>query len=332
MKYNDKHWSEELMAYEAKSQKAEERYQLEKAALDDAFLFDALDGYTNHNQAQSDDAVQPGSAKQSASMFSMRNIAVAASLLLLVGIVGYMQQQSDGADTYAQVETTDTDPAPIAMTTPVNEAESQQTAEAESTITPVERQKSAAKKTPAARVSKPVAKTEAAQTEVAKVDVEEEALPLAKKRQKIAIDGVAIDDEVAIAADMDEKPTVTLSQGDNAIAGLAMPKKSQGDMTLADGGAIGTDVNIHKSNVTPPGGWESFDATVKSEAAKLSDKQARPVVVSFRIAADGTVSDVKAVKTSCIACAERAVNLISKSGKWTNKTGKPYNMQYSMRI
>lgn len=323
MKYNDKHWSEELMAYETGSQKADERYQLEKAALDDAFLFDALDGYTNHNQAQSDDAVQPSSAKQSASIFSMRNIAVAASLLLLVGIVGYMQQQQPAdTATYAQVESAEDTAAPIAMTTPVPKAAPQQSVEEEASTVPAQKK----------AVVAPTANTEAPAPKraVAEAEPKKEKVQVVKKEQKLSIDGIAVAEEAA-AQELDERPTA-LSQGDNAIAGLAMPKKSQSEMSLADGGNVATEVNVHKDKVTPPAGWSNFDTAIKSAAAKLSQKQIRPVVVSFMIAADGTVSNVRAIKTDCIACADRAVQLIKRSGKWTNSTGKPYAMQYRMRI
>jgi len=82
------------------------------------FLFDALDGYSNQSEAISDREVRPAAAQQSRSWYSMRNIAVAASLLLLVGIVGYMQQQTAPSEAYADTATTDERSAPIAMTTP----------------------------------------------------------------------------------------------------------------------------------------------------------------------------------------------------------------------
>ena len=90
MKYSTKHWSKELEKYNNGTQSDTERYELEKSALDDEFLFEALDGYSNYASAERDDRSMPGAAKSGATIFSMRNIAVAASLVLLVGIVVYL--------------------------------------------------------------------------------------------------------------------------------------------------------------------------------------------------------------------------------------------------
>jgi|GEM_PF-2675017 len=341
MKYNDKHWSAEIEAYKSGKQKPSDRYELEKAALDDAFLFDALDGYSNQSEAISDREVRPAAAQQSRSWYSMRNLAVAASLLLLVGIVGYMQQQTAPSEAYADTATTDERSAPIAMTTPetttetvVAEAKKADEVIADKVERPatkaVEQKDQATVSNIKKRESKPKAKKKTAV--IQKEETAPKPAPTLKKIQKPTIDGVAVEDQMAVAAEATSRPTAALSQSDNAIAGLAMPEKTADQMSLAKGRSYSEANRSHRSSVTPPGGWDAFESLVKAQAAKLDVKLVKSVVVAFTIAADGTVTDVKATKADCMACATRAVKLITDAGKWTNITGKPYEMTYMMSI
>lgn len=322
---NQKHWTKEIEGYISGMHTEDERYDLEKAALDDEFLFDALEGYSLHAHAKSDSSAQPQASPGSARVFSLRNIAVAASLIALIAVVGYMvspnaQKDNQLADA-TSTEVSET--TPIAMAT---EAESsQEDAVASYSVEPTEEQFQKAadlakKETARSTAVNPVVKEEpkkntkvSRKREAPKADA---AKPQVDLKENQATQTVAMEKANAFVETSDKIDV------DKQGLGLA-PAKSLG---------LKTEMNPYAYVAEPEMGWKGLETYIGQN--KKSMETIKPVVVdlTWTLLADGTIEDLKANQIGCDACAAEAIRLLKGSGTWKNLSGKPQEIRYQVKF
>lgn len=90
--------------------------------------------------------------------------------------------------------------------------------------------------------------------------------------------------------------------------------------------------NVSNQDAHPRDGWKSFDDYIKKNA-QLSDGTAGKVKVSFFVAADGTLSQFKIVKSFSDDADKKAISLISSGPAWVgNADGKPKEVTVTVRF
>jgi len=89
MKKTDLYWSQLLEKLRRGVITDLERFELEKHALDDPFLFDAIEGYTLYDDAQND--VGDQGSKATGRLFTLPRMAAAASVIFLVSMIWLMK-------------------------------------------------------------------------------------------------------------------------------------------------------------------------------------------------------------------------------------------------
>lgn len=108
---NKPYSAKDLMRYVRGEMSTDEQYALEKEALDDPFLSDALEGYLAHPQEEktllslqnSVKSIHTKSNQTSGKIWFMRPLSIAAAISVLF-FAGYVALQSDEADTHKKSE------------------------------------------------------------------------------------------------------------------------------------------------------------------------------------------------------------------------------------
>jgi len=336
MKYNTKHWSKELDKYKNGTQSDTERYQLEKSALDDVFLFEALEGYSNNAFANEDKSSIPGAAKSKATIFSMRNLAVAASLVLLVGIVGYMQNQfNDNSIDQSLADIELNEPSleneesrkTIVMNIPDTEVEegdiekpSNSNTDKQSNRKIVTLQKTKSKLPESMTIDpKPESIEQGAKANIS-VQSPNTQMSIGESGQDIAssIDKESVENESPVV----EKKILSKRSSKSKLS--LTPSKSDLSTDDTPGHTYSLDgisISSAKVNVTPPMGWKGFESYIKKNKKQVATLKSVTVEVSFSVDSDGKLLDVKTNNTSCQACEKEAIRLIKSSGVWKNLKG-----------
>lgn len=351
MQYTNNNWNSLLQDYEQNKLTADQRYELEKAALDDPFLFDALEGLTLYgSQAASDREAVPGAAK-SRSIFSIRNIAVAASLLVLVAVVGYMQTQTTNTDLIASADSTaqstkvaDAEVAnestPIAM---ASEPVVEEVAEQVAAVTEVQEVQQKTTPKPVKKVAKRVVQDgvqvstdQSGDQQLTGGEVVPQSKPVINEVQTEARQTLAVNEADASQAVENTRQKLeetagqeTAIQSNNTRIKKDLLKGQKPELTLAPVESVAADAS--NTLVSPADGWKTFEQYVRDNKKKISTLKPVTVKLSFTVGTDGTVSEVTSQRTACSACEADAKALISKSGKWSNTTGQPQQMQYVIK-
>ena len=89
--YSQIYWNKLIEQYREGVISDQDRYQLEKQALDDPFLFDALEGFTLYDNSEKE--IKP--EKNRSKIFTLPRIAAAASIIFLVTTMIILKNQSD---------------------------------------------------------------------------------------------------------------------------------------------------------------------------------------------------------------------------------------------
>lgn len=316
MKYYNKNWSAELENYKNGNQSETERFQLEKSALDDSFLFDALEGYSTTASAKRDTRKPQRAAKENATIFSIRNIAVAASLVILIGVVGYMKTQLGENNSDKKVvavgQESESDRTQIAM-----HEKSPHTVEGEQQKSPSEQQ-GIINDNPVELKKEDKRKTDSNPVAVYRTPEKSES----EKSEPVARDADESLDELKnskkVTNDNKRKSKLNIGGPNGSL------KMGNGQKTTLDG------VKILSRDIEPVMGWKSLEKYIEQNKKKIASLKNITVLVSFVVNADGTISNVQANKTSCSACEKDAIDIIRGSGLWSNKKGKPQNSSYEI--
>lgn len=348
MQHNEHNWDNLLEDYQHNRLTPARRYELEKAALDDPFLFDALEGFALYGaNAVSDRGTVPGAAKATA-VFSFRNMAVAASLLALVAVVGYMQTATNGRDLVASTdtiaesaepsdgETTDAN-TPIAM---VTESTPEETVEQVAVVQGVQKEAP----TESAKIAKKTvvqdgvkaslgqeveeqvpAGTSAPAPKPTIATIESNSKELIKAKEEESMEAV-VDTREKVQKSTTEATSLRRS---SSQLSKDLLKGQKPERTFAPTNDISGDA-VNKL-VSPAKGWKNFEQYLADNKKKVSNLKPVVVTLSFTVSADGEVQDVRSQKSACSVCEEDAKELLTKSGLWSNTTGQPQQMQYVIK-
>lgn len=91
----------------------------------------------------------------------------------------------------------------------------------------------------------------------------------------------------------------------------------------------------------PADGWKNYSKYVMNnlrsedlnEKSKIGDIQtAKEVELTFEVQPDGTIANVKVVRSTCSTCNQEAVRLIKEGPKWKSKTGKKETARFTVQF
>lgn len=310
--------AELLKAYREGSISDQDRHLLEKAALDDDFLFDALQGIS-----MAFDASKSSSTTKVRSL-SWKKWIVAASTVGLL-LVGYQfMTDSQMVDKTMAVE------------------QSKPSTEKQHVIASTDETYD---ESPEEKVQEPLLTTESQSSEVNKSKLSVEATPRANQEdatfankepsyppvtategrgQQVVVDGT------------DVRP---VSRKKSKISELSKPEASDlsahTDMELTE--EMSQKVNVNPDAAHPKMGAKSYLRFIERhkntplEAFELDFKG--EVEVFFTILKDGTLTDFEVEETPCKACGDEVIRLLKKGGKWqTRPRGMEMRTSFSVEF
>ncbi|MDF1696804.1 MAG: hypothetical protein P1U56_13265 [Saprospiraceae bacterium] len=330
--YSQTYWNELIEQYKQGSISDQDRFLLEKQALDDPFLFDALEGYSLY---QSEEVEQ----KKTTKLLTLPRIAIAASIVLLIAFVFNMNNSS---------QITQEQDSPIAMviddvekeqTIPEPKNTSPQKTEEEPEAIPTDNKINAKKKStledqsqPAStspeKVNTPEQKMDNTTSEIAssedlledKVpDVEEEIEVLNTTPQAIRENNDAI-----VRLDETENNANQTSSNDSKDGKVVEPplkmEKTDSANSLQEVSQSKRKKELPKIyyEAIPVIGKKIFDEYANEKIDKRGYRREIPheVTIEFSIDKNGMLTDFKHIFNGCSECGSFAISILTTSGEW----------------
>lgn len=313
MKKTDLYWSQLLEKLRRGVITDLERFELEKHALDDPFLFDAIEGYTLYDDAQND--VGDQGSKATGRLFTLPRMAAAASVIFLVSMIWLMKgdqhDQLESDQSIAMVLDQDDkkdvlDPKPAADEVPARAVEESEFAEVKeeerpSTMKKKESPKSLPKNT------KPVATKQ-------NVPVQTEVIESANDDMDVAVDAgrstVPVNED-ELAFDTDDTDGIVSADPD--VMEVSTSKKR-----------LETKSNLLLA-AEPEIGRKDFDAYALDliKQRGLQQNPTQTITIEFTVMPDGTLSDFTHIvdgENTCPKCGALAMAIMQRSGLWKTKS------------
>lgn len=343
--YTQTYWNELIDKYRNGTISDRDRFQLEKQALDDPFLFDALEGYALHDEPQQDTKDD----KKTTKIFTLSRIAVAASIVFLVAVMFNLnsnkrtQLESDNAIAMVLDETEeDANPemkneeetasdATVSSTSKSNEKPESSLPSKDVTPNTATEKNKAIKNNPPSRVSTPIAteptqdyakaeKEEIDQVEIASGEsadvINEQAGAMAATSNEPAIEEQSIDLPSKESIDI-----VNAANFDNGVQKNNVGALSEdSELVTNKPEAVAKKrkgVSLYYEAV-PVIGKEIFDDFAKGKIDERGLRQEKPqeVTIEFTIDKNGNLSDFHHIFSGCPECGPYAISLLQKSGEW----------------
>ncbi|MFT4535415.1 MAG: hypothetical protein ACJA1A_000952 [Saprospiraceae bacterium] len=361
---SEKYWADLLEQYKLGSISKKDRFELEKRALDDPFLFDALEGFSIGEKVSSTEK------KVNAKLFTLPRMAAAASLIFLVAMIFLLK--SDGAQNVGNDQT-------IAMVMDSEETQSELEEEIsiddkelnsfdgneenidnvveeltttsttiEKTNSPIKRSKQINKKQPADDKLDNVNKTKQDQVSVINENVTSnsnntESTP----NQSSEANSITEPDDVTSASvESDEEEVANqvekFDTNNNII--IDLDSRESEDIAGTDGNSFIPSKSKMVKKEDPPStfyivepaiGKKDFDEFVKESINNRGLRQESPheVTVEFNIDKDGALSNFLHIYNGCSECGGYAIYLLSSSGLWkTVPIGQAGRARYTLEF
>ncbi len=346
--YSEEHWNKLIDQYQDGTISPTDRFALEKKALDDPFLFDALEGY-----ALMDDEKETINKTRS-KIFTLPRLAMAASLVFLVSMIFLMKEDKS-------TEITQNDK--VAMALPEenkeslqNEDDLQPKEETEATITSEKK----ITNTPKRKTSEnnegqttPIQKQSKNNNdgqEVTKSNKESEAVINEQSNQS---------SDASIESDVEEVSNLEPTTDVNVItsqkeAEYETVANSNENKLLPDTEAVADitlsselDKNIESKKKSAPPlfyvvepliGKTDFDEYIQQRINQRSDLKQNPtqeIVIEFSIDKNGEIGNFVHIteQGTCSACGSFAINILQNSGVWrTIPAGNEGRARYSFKF
>ena len=349
--YTQTYWNELMDKYRNGTISENDRFQLEKQALDDPFLFDALEGFTLYEGEQKEEKEERKATK----IFTLPRIAMAASVLFLVAVMFNLNSnksaQLESDKSIAMVLDGDEDEVNTEVMPEINnEAEVEAD---EAVISTTEEDVEVESSLPSKDV-KPIAAAAQENGIDNKSNIEQkESSPIASKATqdyaKVKNEGNdraenenkesadLIDEKLGEIVSVTSEPALeeeSISQVPKEsveIVGAAnfenTRQKDKIEIVIAD-----SDLDMVKSEsvkkkrakvssfykAVPVIGKEIFDDFAKESIDKRGLRQEKPqeVTIEFTIDKNGNLTDFHHIFTGCPECGPYAISLLQKSGEW----------------
>lgn len=309
MKKDPKYWQDLLAQYKRGDISQEDRYTLEKEALDDPFLFDALEGYALHGE----NTVVKNSTK-SRTIYLRRIASVAAVVTAILAAVYLMRSEEttglssqDGSvmaanhnseESAQRNETTNQESIPT-------KSKDQETTTAEGEV--------------ADQIGKMITETEAPKTQPSKATVTKasrgnaDQIPNGEENSQME-DATAESEPSPVKEEQTEVIALDVESHSNESVAEDLTESS-----TASGSA--NTASKKKStfyNVVPMIGNKDFDDYVRQRIKERGLQQDPPqeVTIEFSIDADGNLSEFLHIYEGCSECGPFAISILSSSGVW----------------
>ncbi len=337
--YTQTYWNELIDKYRDGTISDKERYQLEKQALDDPFLFDALEGYSLFDNVDEESE----KIKTPTKIFTLPRIAVAASIVFLVAVMFNLNSNkstpSESDNTIAMVmDEEETKPEILVekedlnttTTTTSNETVDPKTNPTQTADDPnsntkeVEKKKSEKSKVTKENSSPPIAvesRIEKVENEGAQV-VENEEMIIEEDSEGIAqnesVDG-------AIAAQDDAKEVVADLENSSALESDDLNQESEAVSISAASKILNEPENKKRKaqaftyyEAVPVIGKKIFDEYAKERIDERGLRQEKPqkVTIEFTIDKNGNLSNFHHIFSGCPECGPFAISILQNSGEW----------------
>lgn len=337
-KHSEKYWQDLVEKYRNGSISKEDRYLLEKQALDDPFLFDALEGYALYDGSNVKN-------KNETKIFSLSNIAIAASLLLLVALtfvisnnlnnanpdVGLVSEESHDMDDSSEILANNMDDKPSKNNYQKSTSESTAVSTQDINSGTREQNKPLTVKKKEKKESKESIMTSEDAPRIVEQSNPDHITQDPPNSNELIAEEEMIESEVA---PMQEKVTNIVEEVENLSRASAM-KNENAMISISDSKAlemvpaaqiskdveeagIEADMTAQEFEATPVIGKSVFDEYVNEKIAARGLNQEKPaeVIIQFMIDQEGNISDFKQLTNVCNECEAFAIALLQESGVW----------------
>lgn len=344
-----------IKQYRTQTISAEDRFLLEKEALDDPFLFDTLEGITLSNDSSVSEA------KVAEVRRLDRRWLVAASMIGLLMIGWYMFDISTGDQTYAVNEDKASEAQGIEKVQAEAYEDQANTVDREQTAVSIEKENKEPQKVKPKPTSdqkrkgrnsttNPQKKTKAQKPETSTVsssskDATQKDLML-EEASDIAAEGQMDLEGEGFDIKEESKPELVDTETQLVKANRAIPAQAEkiekseviGVSTSEPLESIEEDMadqlRVTPDSAYPAAGARRFLNFIKRNKniplEAFGDGFRGEVEVKFTIKPDGTLEDFEIVDTKCQACGEEVIRLLKKGGKWYT-TPKGMKMRTSFK-
>jgi len=343
--YTQTYWNELIDKYRKGTLSSRERFELEKKALDDPFLFDALEGFALYDKEM--EAEEPSS--NSARIFTLPRIAAVASIAILIAVFftvlpDYFMPDSGSQGQIAMVD--EEEPTEETRNSKASK-DNEQGVEPPSTAphgdeNPPKEEKAISdeRNTKKAReaYSSVTPETETNSTSEAIKEDEQTAIAPARGDKKPK------NPEAIASLDDSSKNTdrIGLTEIDNTLtrskeianasdatmipdADSASPQSTIVPVNNGLREEVTSEENDKKKKKTtfyyeavPVIGKKIFDEYAKERIDKrgLRQEKAQEVTIEFTIDANGNLSNFQHIFSGCSECGPFAISLLQRSGEW----------------
>lgn len=311
MKKDPKYWQDLLAQYKRGDISQEDRYTLEKEALDDPFLFDALEGFALHGE----NTIVKNTTK-SRTIYLRRIASVAAVVTAILAAV-YLMRSEDTSGLSSQ------DGSVMAANHNSEEyPQRNETNNQESIPAKSKDQKSiTAEGEVADQIGKMITETEAPKTQPSKATAtvtratrgNADQMPNGEENSQME-DATAESEPSPVKEEQTEVIGLDIESDSNESAAEDLTESS-----AASGSA--NKASKKKStfyNVVPMIGNKDFDDYVRQRIKERGLQQDPPqeVTIEFSIDADGNLSEFLHIYEGCSECGPFAISILSSSGVW----------------
>lgn len=286
-----------------------ERHLLERAALEDPFLADALEGYGQQPAAEGDLPALRRAIGRRISPAPVRRMPylAAAAVLLLVAAGAWWLLPREGAEGPAVAQTR---PAPLPEQ-PRTESSGGDT------VTPGPQASAATGSAPQREVarSQPPARRQASAKEVAGLadipDTTYLTAPLPETRPAVVLKSTIRGDSLG---------TIVLQPQQSELQEIVIGNTTARRKTTPSPAAAA----VAADTLEPMNGWTDFEAYVvdrlASEPARKDVSLRGTVRLSFELNSDGAPINIRVEESLCPSCDEAAIRLLKEGPKWKKRT------------
>lgn len=331
--YSESYWNELLDQYKSGTISDKNRYALEKRALDDPFLFDALEGYSLYNE------VEVENETQKSRIFTLPRIAAAASVVFLISTIFLLKNNISDSKNENQSIAMVLDKSEDKGKSSHNANVSESMPEVDGDILEVASKKESEQQPNVeSEVSKPETKPTVAQTEIQPANTKEDLKLLTStithkkdketeltfdKLEEVIGEVIEVNGSVAEAESksFQEKPSSNSAYdtdlefsevadaSEDSVSSISAKKKVKDKEVLA----------IYK--VEPGIGVEDFElyAAQKIKERGLTQNPEIEIVIEFTVDKFGMLTKFTHIvegENKCSECAGFAIHILSQSGVW----------------
>lgn len=326
--FSQTYWNELIEKFRDGSISEKERYLLEKQALDDPFLFDALEGFSLYQESEKKES--------SNKIFTLPRLAIAASLFIMVAVMFNLksilnnQSQEDQSvamvlekdnmepprmvEEEAEVITKSDQASNISKNEQLNNNSIKSSQPVESVLGNRINKKTESMTETIETINEIAPRQKSDTKEIVVADSDMEDKPIAQK-----------DDAPIVLESEEHEATVAVVQ--NAKGGNESPNANKFEGSPQKTEAVLFDSNLIKKKKTnassfyeavPVIGKKIFDDYAKQRIDERGLRQEKPqkVTIEFNIDKNGNLTDFHHIFTGCSECGPFAISLLQTSGEW----------------